>query len=117
VGTDSDTFSDGVCSYTGVVNITFTFSVSGSVLSGSGSADGFPCFNDGDCSIYDFPNTTGTISGSVSGTSGTVHYSGTAQNGVCIGQSGGLGFTGMVNGTTITGTTSRGGVVNLTKQQ
>jgi hypothetical protein len=117
VGTDShDTFSAGICSYTGNLNVTFTFSVSGTVLSGSGTAIGFPCFYLGDCSINDFPNTTGTISGSVSGTSGSVDYDGTAQNGVCEGQGVGWGFTGMVNGTTITGTTSRGGVVNLTKR-
>jgi hypothetical protein len=116
VGTVTGTFSGGGCSYNGVSGLSFTFTVSDNVLTGTGSESGLPCFNLSNCSIYDFPNTTGTVSGSVLNASISLTYMGTAIGGVCDGQSVGLSFNGTRNGITITGTTPTGNSVALTKQ-
>ena len=114
-GTVTGTFSGGGCSYNGVSDLTFMFTVSSNVLTGSGSESGLPCFDLSNCSVSNFPNTTGTVSGNVAGASIDLSYSGTAIGGLCDGQSVGLSFTGTRNGTTITGTTPGGNNVILTR--
>ena len=112
IGTNTGTFTGGSCSLSGSANLNFTFSVAGSALTGTGSANGYPCFNS-DCSVSDYPTVLGNITGSVSGNTISLQFSGTAQGGLCGGQSAGVSFTGTIDSTgkTITGSNSKGTVV------
>jgi hypothetical protein len=92
-----------------------TITTSGNSVTGSATLDGAPCFNLGDCSVNDFPNSSGSVSGAVSGATINISYDGTASGGVCDGQGFSLSFDGTLNGAgnMITGTTPD---VSLTKQ-
>jgi hypothetical protein len=108
--------SDGTCSQNVTASISLILSVSGGVVSGSGTENGIPCFND-DCSVDSYPTITGPVSGSVSGNTISVVFSGVANGGACDGQSVGTSFTAtMINSTTISGTTPSGRAFTYTKQ-
>ena len=115
-GTITGTWTASGCSWNGTVSFTMTISTSGSAVSGSGALNGDACFNLGDCSIDSFPNSSGTVSGSTSGQTINISYSGTAIGGLCDGGGISVSFTGTLSGTTITGHTSDGKQVHLTKQ-
>jgi hypothetical protein len=85
-------------------------------VSGSGTEDGLPCFNNADCSVNDYPTIIGSVSGTVSGNTISLSFSGTANGGVCAGQSSGFSFTGtLVDDHTISGVTGSGKSVTYTK--
>jgi MBG domain-containing protein/List-Bact-rpt repeat protein/Regulator of Chromosome Condensation (RCC1) repeat protein/Big-like domain-containing protein len=114
--TQSFVSSDGSCSQNVTASISLVLSVSGGTVSGSGTENGIPCFN-ADCSVDSYPTITGPVSGSVSGNTISVNFSGVANGGACDGQSVGTSFTAtMINSTTISGTTPSGRAFTYTKQ-
>jgi hypothetical protein len=109
--------SDGICSRTVTANISLVLSVSSGNVAGSGTDNGVPCFNDGNCSVYGYPTVTGPVSGSVSGSTINIYFAGVANGGVCAGQSVDISFTAtMINSNTISGTTASGRAFSYTKQ-
>jgi len=114
-GTVNTTWNASGCSLNRTVSFSMTISTSGNAVSGNATLNGAPCFNLGDCSVNDFPNSSGTVSGSVTGSTINITYDGVASGGVCDGGGFSLSFDGTLNanGTMITGTTPD---VTLTKQ-
>jgi hypothetical protein len=114
-GTVTGTFSDGAgCSWTGTTQFSMVVTQSGTSYSGPAHFNGIPCFYDGDCSINDFPTTTGTVTGSVSCPTVTLNYVGYADTGVCSGQEVDANYTLTLSGNTLSGTTPTK-TINLTR--
>jgi hypothetical protein len=121
VGTVSGTWTSPFsvyCSWTGTAFAAGVITQNGTTISGSVEYDGIPCFASYICSIWDFAHTTGYIIGSsencpwVSAT-----YNATVTSGVCAGQSfQPEPFSLMLNGNTLSGTTSDGFTILLTRQ-
>ena len=112
-GTLNTNWTAGSCSLNRTVNFSMTITTSGNSVSGPATLDGAPCFNLNDCSVNDFPNSTGTVSGSVSGSTINITYDGTASGGVCQGDGFSVSFDGTGSGNTITGSSPD---VHLTRQ-
>jgi hypothetical protein len=109
------TFSDGAgCSWTGTTEFSMVVTQSGDSYSGPAHFNGIPCFYDGDCSINDFPTTTGSVTGSASCPTVTLNYIGYSDTGVCSGQEVDANYTLTLSGNTLNGTTSTK-TINLTR--
>jgi hypothetical protein len=75
-------------------------------ISGTATLNGVPCMTSY-CGVNDYPNTSGTISGTVSNGVIDLTYTGHALNGVCAGGGLSMHFTGTINATTISATGSK----------
>ena len=116
-GTVSGTYNASTCSWTGTTNFSMTISQNGTSISGPAEYDGIPCFNVGTCGINDFPNTTGSVTGTANCPTVSVSFDGTADSGVCAGEEVSETFALTLNGTTLSGTGSGNHTITLTKQQ
>jgi hypothetical protein len=115
-GTDTGTFSNGNCYWTGTAFISAVITQNGTTISGSAHYNGIPCFNPYTCGVADLANTTGSITGStVNCPMVTASYTGTGTTGACSGFAVGATATLTLNGNTLSGT-SNGHTVILTRQ-
>jgi len=109
--------SDGTCARTITSTISLVLTVTGGNVTGTGTENGIPCFNDGNCSVNDVPPVTGPVSGTVNGNTINITFNGTANGGVCDGQGVTISFNAtLTNPTTMSGTTGSGRAFIYTKQ-
>ena len=118
-GTVSGTFHsyNGGCPWTGTTSFSMVITQNGTTISGSGNWNGAPCWDISTCGILDFAETSGTVTGSTANCpTVSFDYSGTYMTGNCSGQGTSGTYTLTLNGNTLSGTTSSGHTVSLTRQ-
>ena len=109
--------SDGTCARTITSTISLILTVTGGNVTGAGTENGIPCFNDNNCSVLGVPSVTGPVFGTVNGQTISIEFAGNANGGSCDGQSVTISFTATrLNPTTLAGTTGSGRAFTYSKQ-
>lgn len=106
----------GCSSWTGTTQFSMVITQNGTTISGPAEYDGIPCFNVNTCGVNDFPNSTGSVSGTANCPTINLSFDGTADSGLCSGEEVTETFALTLSGTTLSGTGSGNHTVNLTKQ-
>ena len=116
LGTNSGSFCFGGCCVDATETVRLNITQTGSAITGNAEVDGVPCIYTGDCSVVDYENDLGSVSGSANGGTASISWSVTSQSGSCQGNTVHETVTLTLVGNVATGTSSSGHSIRLTKQ-
>ena len=94
-------------------SMSFNLSVTNNTVTGTGTLSGIVCYDPNTCTVIDFDNGSGTVSGTVSGNTISFDFNFAATSGTCMGSSETLTIVGTCAGSTITGNFGEGSSILL----